>query len=145
MFGLFSRKKKFDFVCPMCGREYAARFNPSEVTDYDYPHWPGKAELMKQKCDFCKVEMTLLLTKRGSVFAIDEKWQLVQNKHNEALEIIVEQVEDIEYEGITPALEKKKAQLESKQAKLEDSFETKEIRYYDRQATWQEKWMKKEH
>ena len=148
MFGLFSKKKKFDFTCPMCEKEYSARFNPSEVTNYDYPHWGGKAELTKQKCDFCKVEMTVLLDNRGSLFAIDEKWELVQNKHDEALEIIMDQVQDIddqiEDEGSTPALEKKKEQLKRKEAKLEGSFGTKEDRYYDRQANWQEKRMEKE-
>ena len=148
MFGLFSNKKKFEFNCPMCEKEYAAKFNPAEVTEYDYPHWYGHAELEKFKCDFCKVEMTLLLTDHGKVKAIDEKWEVTRNKHDSQIDEIDEQIQEIEDqiedEGSKPALEKKKQQLKAKQRKLEAAFETKEDRYMDRQSNWLDKRMDRE-
>ena len=146
MFGLF-KKKKFDFDCPMCGKSYSLKFDPSQITEFEYQYRDGAGYVGKQACEFCKTEMTIVLLKYGKIEAIDEKWEKVENEHNDKIDIIYDEIseieEQIEENPDNQALKKKLKQSELKKAKLEDSSDKKIDRYSDRQANWQDKWQNK--
>ena len=146
MFGLFKRKK-FSIACPMCGRSYTLSFDPTQITEFDYEYWPNSGLVGRQACDFCKTEMSIALSKAGEARAYDEKWESARKEFDEKLEAIFDQIDEVEIQLSSDeknqGLIKKLASLEGKKSKLEDSFENKESKYYDRQAKWEEKWREK--
>lgn len=160
MFGFF-KEKNFSFECPTCSRSYTAKFDPSDITEFDYPHWHGAGYVAKQNCEYCKTEMTLALSKEGELRSYDDAWENVRDEQDNKIMKIDDEVseledqiseledeieEDTNIEKINKNIEKlnkKIEQLNSKNEKLEDSFEKKEEKYYDRQERWQEKWQNK--
>jgi len=131
----------------MCDRSYIAKIDPSQITEFDYQYWGDAGYVGQQTCEFCKSEITFALSKHGTLHALDEKWEKVQKEHDDKLEAIEEEISEIEYQlgddQDNVKLKNKLEQLESKQKKLEDSFDTKEEKYIDRQIRWQEKWQDK--
>ena len=131
----------------MCDRSYTIKFDPSQITEFDYQYWGGAGYVGQQACEFCKTEMTIALSKYGKLKAFDEKWEKVQKEHDDKLESIDDEIskmeDQIEDDQDNVKLKKKLEQLESKQKKLEDSFEKKEDKYDDRQNRWFEKWQDK--
>jgi len=131
----------------MCGKSYTIKFDPSQITEFDYQYWGGAGYVGQQSCEFCKTEMTIALSKHGKVQGFDEKWEKVQKEHDDKLEEIFDEISEIEDQleddKDNVKLKKKIDQLESSQKKLEDSFEKKEEKYYDRQSRWEEKWQDK--
>lgn len=143
MFGLF-KKKKFDFNCPMCSRDYSVKFDPSDITVFDYPFFFNSGLVSRHNCNFCNIEITLVLKKDGDLIACDEKWEKVREEHDNKLNEILEQISELEDQLAdfpeNKNLVSKLQQLENKQQKLEDSYELKEQKYYDRQTKWEDKW-----
>lgn len=146
MFGLF-KNKKYEFNCSMCGRSYTIKFDPSQITEFDYQYWGGAGYVGQQACEFCKTEMTIALSKHEKLQAFNEKWEKVQKEHDDKLEVIDDEISEIEDQlednQDNVKLKKKLKQLESKKEKLEYLFEKKEEKYYDRQSRWEEKWQDK--
>ena len=95
MFGFF-KDKKFSIECPMCLRSYTAKFNPSDITEFDYPHWYGAGYVAKQKCEYCKTEMTLALSKEGELRAYDDRWESVRDEHNDIIMKIDDEISELE-------------------------------------------------
>lgn len=93
---------------------------------------------------FCKTEMTLIF-RYGKLVAIDEKWEITRNAHEEKLMELDDKIDGIEAtlnENPNDAkLKSEFAKLKSKIEKLEDSFDNKEEKIYDRQGTWEQKWI----
>lgn len=131
----------------MCHKEYTLKFNPSDITVFDYPYFFESGLVGRENCDFCKVEMTFAISKDGYLKAFDEKWEKVQKDHDEKLDEIMEQISDLEEQLEDNPGDKKLVsklqQLENKQIKLEESHETKEEKYADRQMRWEDKWAEK--
>lgn len=131
----------------MCSKGYEIRFNPVDITKFDYKYWWCAGYVGQQACEFCKTEMTVALSKYGELQAFDEKWEELQKEHDDILEAIHDKISEIEnqLEDDQDSLELKKVleKLESKEEKLEGSFEKKEEKYNDRQNRWEEKWQDK--
>jgi len=146
MFGLF-KKKKYKFNCPMCDRAYETKFDPSQVTEFDYPYGIDAGYVGPEACGFCKTKMTVLLKKNGGVIAVDEKWEKVQSEYEDKLSAIDDEIMDIEDrledEKDNVALRKKIEQLESKREKLQESYDNKTDKYEDRRGRWEQKWIDK--
>lgn len=152
MFGL-SKKKRFDFQCPMCSRLYEFKLDPSVVTVFDYELLGDHAFLAREKCGFCKVEMTVLLTTEGEIRAIDEKWQKLENEYWEKSDTIDNEISELEEEiyytedvsdSDKEKLKKQITLIQLKQKKLNEAFEKKEEKYEERKMNWYEKWLAKE-
>ena len=149
--GIFSKlfnsnMKSFSFNCPMCERAYNIKF---DITDADNCDFYGRSDYYKElnsaKCEFCKVEMTVVMAKDGSkVTAFDDKWEAIEQKYDDGVEKVQEELDELEDEIAdeenTPAREKKKAQLEARMEKIEDAYNNKLEKYDERRANWQEKW-----
>lgn len=144
VFDWFSKKKKVDFECPMCGRIYFAQFNPDEITEYDYKYQQDAAVLNNRTCDFCKTEFTVIWQKEGRIEAHDAKWRVVEREYYDKINSIeseISEVEGLDEDPPNEKQEKKYQQLESKLEKIEKAFEKVENKYEEPQAKWREKWI----
>ena len=142
MFGVF-RKKKFSFTCPMCEVVYHVKFDPDELTEYDYEYESRSKIVTKQKCTFCKVEITVVIFDSQLVKAFDDKWQKYYKEYEQKIDVLSEQIgtmEDIIEEN--PSDEKAKgklARLQKQYDKIEDSYESKSEKYDERRYNWCDK------
>ena len=137
MFGLF-RKKKYMFKCPICEGEYHVKFDPTELTQYDYEYRREASIVTKQKCRVCKVEMTVVLFKSGSVKAYDDKWQKYEREYDQKTDALgskIAELEDILEEN--PKDEKARQELKRFQEqydRLEESYDKKSEKYEERKT-----------
>jgi len=143
MFGLF-RKKKFVIECPMCGRTYDVKFDPTQVKIFDYAYRPSASSVSSMIRSFCKTQVTIVMFKSGQVKAYNDKWQKIESDYNVRSDVLVDEIAEIE-DGLAEepgkkSLEKKLQTLNKRLEKVEDSFEKKEERYLERQERWHEKW-----
>ncbi len=147
MFGIF--KKKFRVSCEMCGALYEIKIKKSAIEkfDFDYHKFNNWQKIDKQKCNFCRTNITFVYRKNGTVICLDDKWEMISSAHNEKLESIDDQLDELEDERDENPNDKKIEaainKLEIKKEKLEDSFEIKEEKYADRQSNWGDKYMDK--
>ena len=143
MFGLFGNKK-FKFKCPICGRPYDVKFNPSKVTNYSATYRREKAsELGSEKCGFCKAEMALLyLTASKAVVAYDPKWKVEEQKFEDAMAKLEQKIEALGEgaDNINDDRYEKYEALVDKQESLQERFDMKEEKYQDRVERWHDKY-----
>ena len=97
----------------------------------------------REKCDFCKVEMTFVLSKRDYIKAVDEEWAKAEYEYYEQQGCIDDEIDEIEDQLETnkgdELLRKKLNQLVAKKEKLESDFMKNEEKYCNRQDNWKDK------
>lgn len=145
--GLFGfGKKRFNYNCPVCQREYWADFNPLDLTEFDRF---GFAELSETTCGFCKTKTWLYFDKNNrSVVAKDAAWEEYEkefwDKHSDAEELVdnlTDIIEELETEGKSASKEKVSLQkAEAQLKKMAEQFDKKEAAYSDKQNRWIEKY-----
>ncbi|MDT8317483.1 MAG: hypothetical protein RQ824_05770 [bacterium] len=60
MLGFFKKNKKnIEINCPVCLREFNFKYNPDEITNYDYKYKEGGGFVYSLQCDFCHAEASL--------------------------------------------------------------------------------------
>ena len=143
----FFKKKQYCFQCPMCGRGYDIRFDPGTVTNFDYKYAEGGALIGREKCGFCKIEMTFVLSKNGYTKAVDEEWAKIEYEYYQQQGLIDDEIFEIEdkleLDNQNGLLTKKHDELSTKKDKLELNFLKKEEKYCNRQENWKDKWRQK--
>jgi len=139
----FFRKKKLCFKCPICECDYRVKIDPSEFTKCDYQYRKDTSIITIQKCNFCKVVMTVVLSQSGIIKAFDDKWEQYEKEYDEKTKTLEDQI--AEFEDIledNPNDHETKIKLKKLQKefdKMEDSYCTKSDKYEDRKLRWQEK------
>ena len=144
IFGLFSKKKNYNFTCPICSRPYQLKLNPEDFTDFDYQYREEAAVIDTIKCGFCKMTMTLVIFKSGMVKAYDVAWEKIKAAHNKQIDALSDDVDrlfiDEEESGTENKNSDKIKAIETKIEKLEDAFSDKEYKYSERQGRRREKY-----
>ncbi len=142
MFGLFN-KKKMNFNCPMCGITYWVKLNPAEFATYDYKYRNEASLISIEKCGFCKLDMSVVIFKSGSVKAYDDQWEAYEADYSEKIDKVHDRISEIEDEleenPDNTALKKELKRLEAREEKIEDSYLNKEEKYTERQWKWSDK------
>lgn len=142
MFNIF-HKKKILFKCPLCEGDYSLKIYPTKFTKYDYQYRREASIITRDKCQFCKAEMTVVIFKSGKVKAYDDKWEKYSAEYDAKIDALGNQIgglEDILEEN--PNDEKAKNKLEKLQKqydRVEESFDTKYEKYEEWKSRWYEK------
>ena len=128
-------------------KEFTFKFDPTELTDFDYELWSESSLISRNPCDYCKTQMAVAISRDGEARAFDEKWEAIEQATYEKIDAIDEEMIEIEElledEPENSKLKKKLVSLEKKKLKLEESFDKKQDKYSDRQANWSDKWCDK--
>lgn len=142
MFNIF-RKKKVLFKCPICEGDYSLKIDPTKFTNYDYQYRHEASIITRDKCQFCKAEMTVVIFKSGKIKAYDDKWEKYSAEYDaktDALGNQIGELEDILEENPNDDEAKNKLEkLQKQYDKVEKSFEVKDEKYEERKSRWYEK------
>jgi len=143
MFGLFTNKK-FRIECPVCGDTYTVKINPSRIEDFDYEFLPDAAFVRKEKCKFCKKEITIVFFKNGKKLeACDESWVEFEQKHRLQTDRIEEDLKKLhrllKADKNSQKLGKIVSQLESELEQLKASYDKNYNICERKKESWKDK------
>lgn len=149
MFGLFKKKLKFNYDCPLCTIPYRLTMFPDqEKFDND-----GQARVLSTNCKFCKVQYSVYASKinenKYEINPVDDKWDDYEENYLEKCSEIEEKIKSINLKlnhknlrgprQSLDSLRKQKIKLSERLGKLNSSYESKLDKYSDRQCKWEMK------
>ena len=144
MLNFFKRKRKeIEVNCPVCLREFSFKYNPDEVTNFDYEYSEGAGFVYSLECNFCEAEAAIVQYRSGEVDTFDNKWVKLEKEHRDEIDAVRHEVlsvrERLEKDPDSK-LESQLAEREAKLEKLERIFSLQREKYSDFQTKWQGKW-----
>ncbi len=144
MFSFFkNNKKEYEVHCPVCRREFSFKFDPDEITNYDYKYKEGGGFVYSLECDFCDAEASIVQFRSGEVDTFDNKWMKLKKEHTDEIDAVRSEIlsmKEMLEKGRDNKLKSQLTELEVKLGKLERIFDLQVEKYNDFQATWREKW-----
>ena len=144
MLNFFKRKRKEIKVnCPVCLREFSFKYNPDEVTNFDYQYSEGAGFVYSLDCNFCEAEAAIVQYKSGEVDTFDNKWVKLEKEHRDEIDAVKGEVLSVKERLEKKPDNKLKSQLAEREAKLEKLeriFSLQVEKYSDFQTKWRDKW-----
>ena len=144
MLGFFKSKKiKHEVNCPVCRTEFSMKFDPNDITHYDYKYKEGAGFIFSLECNFCDAEASIVQFRSGEVDTFDNKWVKLEKEHTDEIDLvrseIVSMKKSLEKE-LGNKLNSQLTELEVKLKKLERIFSLQVKKYTDFQTEWRDKW-----
>ncbi len=144
MLGFFKNNKKdVEVNCPVCLREFSFKYDPNEITNYDYQYKEGGGFVYSLECNFCDAEASIVQFRSGEVDTFDNKWVKLEKEHTDEIDLvrseIVSMKKSLEKE-LGNKLNSQLTGLEVKLKKLERIFSLQVKKYNDFQTEWRDKW-----
>ena len=144
MFSFFkNNKKEYEVNCPVCLREFTFKFDPNEITNYDYEYKEGGGFVYSLECNFCDAEASIVHFKSGDVDTFDNKWVKFKKEHTDEIDLVRSEIlstKELLEKDHDNKLKFHLTELEVKLKKLERIFDLQVKKYNDFQATWRDKW-----
>lgn len=146
MLGFFKNKKKdIEVNCPVCLREFSFKYNPDEITNYDYKYKEGGGFVYSLQCNFCDAEASIVQFRSGEIDTFDNKWMKLEREHTDEIDLIKNKIlltkEMLEKEAENH-LKFQLKELEDELIKLERIFSLQVKKYTDFKTKWQKEWQK---
>ncbi|MBE9503144.1 MAG: DUF572 domain-containing protein [Proteobacteria bacterium] len=138
-----SNKKKFEVNCPVCRKEFSIKFDPQEITNYDYEYKEGAGFVFSLECDYCDAEASIVQFRSGEVDTFDNKWVKLEKEHSDEISQVrseIRSMKELLEKNPDNKLKSQLADLEVKLKKLESIFSIQVKKYTDFQAEWRDKW-----
>ena len=144
MLGFFkSNKKDVEVNCPVCKREFSFKYNPDEITNYDYKYKEGGGFVYSLECNFCDAEASIVQFRSGEVDTFDNKWVKLEKEHTDEIDMVKSEIvsmKDMLEKTDDYKLKSQLVELEAKLKKLERIFSLQLKKYTDFQVEWRDKW-----
>ena len=144
MLGFFKNKKKdIEVNCPVCLREFSFKYNPDEITNYDYEYKEGGGFVYSLQCNFCDAEASIVQFRSGEVDTFDNKWVKLEKEHTDEIDLVKSEIlsmKEMLEKTHDYKLKSQLAELEAKLKKLERIFNLQLKKYTDFQVEWRDKW-----
>ena len=138
-----NKKKEIEVNCPVCLRKFSFKYNPDDITHFDYKYSEGAGFVYSLECNFCEAEASLVQYRSGEVDTFDNKWMKLKKEHEDEIDTVRREVasmrELLEKESDS-GLKSQLAELEGKLEKLERIFSLQVEKYTDFQTKWRDKW-----
>ncbi len=144
MLGFFKNKKKdIEVNCPVCLREFSFKYNPDEITNYDYKYKEGGGFVYSLQCDYCDAEASIIQFRSGEIDTFDNKWMKLEREHTDEIDLVRSEILSMKELLEKETDNKLMSQLEEREAKLKDLeriFSLQVKKYKEFQLKWREKW-----
>lgn len=144
MLGFFKNKKKnIEVNCPVCLREFSFKYNPDEITNYDYKYKEGGGFVYSLQCNFCDAEASIIQFRSGEIDTFDNKWMKLEREHTDEIDLVRSEILSMKELLEKETDNKLMSQLEEREAKLKDLeriFSLQVKKYKEFQLKWREKW-----
>ena len=144
MLGFFKNKKKdIEVNCPVCLREFSFKYNPDEITNYDYKYKEGGGFVYSLQCDYCDAEASIIQFRSGEIDTFDNKWMKLEREHTDEIDLVRSEILSMKELLEKETDNKLMSQLEEREAKLKDLeriFSLQVKKYNDFQLKWRDKW-----
>lgn len=144
MLGFFKNKKKdIEVNCPVCMREFSFKYNPDEITNYDYKYKEGGGFVYSLQCNFCDAEASIIQFRSGEIDTFDNKWMKLEREHTDEIDLVRSEILSMKELLEKETDNKLMSQLEEREAKLKDLeriFSLQVKKYNDFQLKWRDKW-----
>ena len=144
MLGFFKNKKKdIEVNCPVCLREFSFKYNPDEITNYDYKYKEGGGFVYSLQCNFCDAEASIIQFRSGEIDTFDNKWMKLEREHTDEIDLVRSEILSMKELLEKETDNKLMSQLEEREAKLKDLeriFSLQVKKYNDFQLKWRDKW-----
>ena len=146
---LFGKKvPEYRVDCAMCNLGLTLEID-SNLQPSVYEHDPSSKKFAEINCPFCKTSLAVICNYKGEFIARDIKWDIEVDKYEEQESDLGDQENELDdiidnYDGNyndqeVDEAKKRLGQIETKLEKVHESFDSKDYRYRDRQANWQDK------
>lgn len=124
-------------------REFSFKYNPDEITNFDYEYSEGAGFVFSLECNFCDTQASIVQYRSGIVDTFDNKWVKLKEEHRDEIDAVRREIVSVK-ERLEKGLENKlMSQLEEREArleKLEQIFSLQVKKYTDFQEKWRDKW-----
>ena len=144
MLGFFKNKKKdIEVNCPVCLREFSFKYNPDEITNYDYKYKEGGGFVYSLQCNFCDAEASIVQFRSGEVDTFDNKWVKLEKEHIDEIDLVKSEILAMKELLGKETDNKLMYQLEEREVKLknlERLFSLQVKKYADFKLKWRDKW-----
>lgn len=144
MLGFFkSNKKDIEVNCPVCQREFSFKYDPDEITNYDYEYKEGGGFVYSLQCNFCDAEASIVQFRSGEVDTFDNKWVKLEKEHTDEINEVKSEIlstKELLEKGTDEKLKSQLAESEIKLKKLERIFSLQVKKYTEFQTKWRDKW-----
>lgn len=144
MLGFFKNKKKdIEVNCPVCLREFSFKYNPDEITNYDYKYKEGGGFVYSLQCNYCDAEASIIQFRSGEIDTFDNKWMKLEREHTDEIDLVRSEILSMKELLEKETDNKMMSQLEEREAKLKDLehiFSLQVKKYKEFQLKWREKW-----
>ena len=144
MLGFFKNKKKdIEVNCPVCLREFSFKYNPDEITNYDYKYREGGGFVYSLQCNFCDAEASIIQFRSGEIDTFDNKWMKLEKEHTDEIDLVRSEILSMKELPEKETDNKLMSRLEEREAKLKDLeriFSLQVKKYKEFQLKWREKW-----
>ena len=144
MLGFFKNKKKdIEVNCPVCLREFSFKYNPDEITNYDYKYKEGGGFVYSLQCNFCDAEASIIQFRSGEIDTFDNKCMKLEREHTDEIDLVRSEILSMKELLEKETDNKLMSQLEEREAKLKDLeriFSLQVKKYKEFQLKWREKW-----
>ena len=144
MLGFFKNKKKeIEVNCPVCLREFSFKYNPDEITNYDYKYKEGGGFVYSLQCNFCDAEASIIQFRSGEVDTFDNKWMKLEKEHTDEIDLVRSEILSMKELLEKETDNKLMSLLKEREAKLKDFeriFSLQVKKYKEFQLKWREKW-----
>ena len=146
MLGFFKNKKKdIEVNCPVCLREFSFKYNPDEITNYDYKYKEGGGFVYSLQCDYCDAEASIIQFRSGEIDTFDNKWMKLEREHTDEIDLVRSEILSMKELLEKETDNKLMSQLEEREAKLKDLeriFSLQVKKYKEFQLKWRDEWQK---
>ena len=144
MLGFFkNNKKEYEVNCPVCRREFSFKFDPQEITNYDYKYKEGGGFVYSLECNYCDAEASIVHFRSGKVDTFDNKWMKLEREHTDEIAVVRSEIlsmKELLEKDPENKLTSQLTELELRLKKLEHIFSLQVKKYTDFQAKWRDKW-----